>query len=173
VDQADLVLAKQENAKYKLTAIFYGEQISADVKPVIKNVSLRNDADGKEVIYVPEEPFNRNNTWNVWSPDGEFLLLMRGDFKGICIIQSTEAEREITNHSCSDFIRVYEKSTGTALMHTFGVWLNANEFQFAAGLSGNSWNFTYNVKTRVLKGTSSTTNFEGENRYGKVPLSVG
>ena len=170
-NQNTLVLAKQENSKYKLTAIFYGERIGADTPPVLKHISLRNDATGQEIIYQPEEPFNGNNTWNAWSPEGDFLLLMRGDFKGICILQASEAEREIANHSCYDFIRIYEKSTGTPLLHTFGVWSNGEEFQFAAGLSGNTWDFTYNVKTRVLKITGPARNFEGENRYGKVPLS--
>lgn len=128
-NQDTVVLARQENSKYKLTAIFYGERIGPDTQTVLKHISLRNDA------------------------------------------TASEAEKEIANHSCYDLIRIYEKSTGTALVHTFGVWSNGEEFRFAAGLSGDTGDFTYNVKTRVLKITGSASNFEGENRYGKVPLS--
>ena len=165
----ELVLEQQENSKYKLTAIFYGEGSSAK-DAVIKHISIRNDASGGELVYKPLEAFDRNNTWKVWSPDSEFLLLMRGDFQGLCLIKASEAEQEIKSGSCSDFIRVYEKNTGTALVHTSGIWTSNDEFRFGAGLSGDMWNFSYNIKTLELKVEGSNKNFEGQNRYGKVDL---
>lgn len=164
------VLAKQENARYKLTAIFYGTSWKDGSGP-FDHIAIRNDSTGEEFVYEPTEPFNKNNIWNVWSPDGEFLMLMRGDVKGICIIKANEAEREIKSHSCSDFIMVYPKSTPTGLMHSYGIWRGNDEFLFSAGLSGDSWDFTYNIRTRELKVKGSERNFEGENRYGKVSLS--
>jgi hypothetical protein len=165
----ELVLAQQENRKYKLTAIFYGEGSSA-TDAVIKRIAIRNDTTGGELNYKPQEPFNGNNIWNVWSPDGEVLLLMRGDVKGICIIKTVEAEREINSQSCSDYIMVYEKTTETGLIHTYGVWTNTEEFRFSAGLSGDLWDFSYNIRTHELKVEGSNKNFEGQNRYGKVDL---
>jgi hypothetical protein len=168
-----VILAKQENPKYRLTAIFYGESLGDATGPTFNHIAIRNDMTGEESVYEPtdRELLNdKNNIRALWSPDGEFLLLLRGNVDGICIIKSTEAEKEIKNHNCFDFIRVHEKSTGTALMHSYGVWDGNDEFKFSAGLSGDLWQFSYNIKSQSLTGDPLARNFEGENRNGRVSL---
>ena len=130
---------------------------------------------GEDYVYEPADRELLNDKANIrklWSPDAEFLLLLRGNFDGICIIKASEAEKEIKNHSCFDFIRVYEKSTGTALMHTYGVWNGSDEFKFSAGLSGDLWQFSYNLKTQSLTSDPRGKNFEGENQNGRVSLQT-
>jgi len=108
----------------------------------------------------------------VWSPENEHLILQRGNFEGICIIQASRLQNEIKTHPYEDFIRVYEKSTGTALVHSSGKWKSNDEFGFSVGLSGDSWDFSYNIKTKTLTVSGSATNFEGENSLGKVSLET-
>jgi hypothetical protein len=166
-------MALKENHKYNYTCIFYGDDIEiADrIEPVFTYMSIRDDSTAEEIKYEPsmEVVKSDSNIVDVWSPDEEYLVLLRGNFKGFYIIKASEVAEFIRNRSHVDSIRVYEANTETALMHFFGKWDGNRSFIFDAGLSGDNWSFRYDITEQKLTVLGERSDFfSGENIKGKI-----
>jgi hypothetical protein len=164
-----------ENRKYNLACVFHGEEMttgSGEKVKVIRFVTLRDIATGKEAMFVPADEASLVSSQgyfaNVWSPDEEYLVLPLGRFKGFCIIRSRIALESVQKQQCDDFIRV-QGTTDTGLWHEFDKWSGGHTFLFQAGLSGDDFNFEYDIQKQRLTGhITSARSFIGENGKGKL-----
>jgi hypothetical protein len=59
-------------------------------------MSIRDDSTREEFKYEPasEVPKSDSNIVDVWSPDEEYLVLLRGNFKGFYIIKAIDVPGE-------------------------------------------------------------------------------
>ena len=85
---------------------------------------------------------------DVWSPDGQTLVLPAGRFEGFHIVRSAEALTRLESRQYNDSVRV-EVNTGTQLWHEFMGWRDSQTIAFRAGLSGQQIPFTYSIDTRT------------------------
>lgn len=153
---APVLLATRSNAKYKLSANFYGNEVAlGDGKTisVVSYVTVRDAQRATEARFTPVDASSLNEPGgffqNVWSPDEEFLALPLGRFDGFAIIRASEAFRSVTDRAYADFVHI-EMDTGARLWHEFGQWEQPSRFSFKAGLSGELVPFTYDAASRQL-----------------------
>jgi hypothetical protein len=170
------VLLVKENQKHKIKCIFYGKELTlAGQKKVtaIESIALQDLVSGKEVKYVPIDQSSIVDSLSyftdVWSPDGEFLVLPRGRFEGFCIIKTTNAIESISNQTCTDHIRV-QAQDGPYLWHEFSGWDGADTIEFKAGLSDTSYKFKYNLPVQKIS-SNDKGNFQAENTTGLIKVN--
>lgn len=98
------------------------------------------------------------------------MVLPQGRFEGFCIIKSSVAMESLQTNRCADFIKV-QATNGTGLWHDFEKWTNGHTFFFKAGLSGDNFNFEYDIpEQRLTVPPTDAGSFIGENRKGKLPI---
>ena len=170
-------IKSSENRKYNLACLFHGEEIvtgTGEKLSVIRYVALRDNATGKELRYVPLDETSISSSQgyftSAWSPDEEYLVLPRGRFKGFCIIKSGAAFESVEKNQCSDFIQI-QATNETNLWHEFVKWNDDHTFIFKAGLSGDDFNFAYNLPKQELTALlPSARSFTAENSKGKLDI---
>lgn len=179
------------NPKHKLTVLFLEDGGG------IEYVALRDDASGRRVRFAPAraktdsggaEKYPRD----VWSPDGEYLVLPLGPFDGFCVVAAKTAFRTFARRRCDDFIRVWDYRPAMEVRelgfhHEWGRWETDSAFSFRAGLHGDRWTFVYDaargklydgearkddylsyLKERVAKNDERTI---GGNKRGRVEIT--
>jgi hypothetical protein len=166
-------IAKELNGKYKIECLFYGSKSAnenSSISYAIDQVRLRNEQ-GEEVRYMPPDEASVVDSHayftKVWSPDGEWLVLPRGRFQGFCMIKAAGAFNSFKAGECDDFIRIRGRDE-TALWHEFQGWKNPHAIAFKAGLSGDLFDFEYEIGNKELKALGPSAPFQGENKTGKV-----
>jgi hypothetical protein len=151
------IVAQTRNAKYHLTCIFYGGQVELEngrTVEQIRSVSLRDQRSGAEAAYEPEDTESLSNSegffTDVWSPDGEWLVLPLGRFEGYRLIRSSEALNELQANRSSEFLRI-ELKNNVHLWHHFDGWKGPSSFFFDAGLSDRQFKFLFSIPDRSLR----------------------
>jgi len=143
------------NPTYKLSCLFLED------KDGFHYVVLRDDATGEQVRYFPtQQPGRRSDSAEryyreVWSPDGEYLVLPLNPFDGFCVIKAKGALKTIRQRRCDDFIRVLHyrppmEVREVAYYHEWSGWETGTAFSFKAGLHGDRNEFVYDVARKEL-----------------------
>lgn len=159
-----------ENAKYALQCIFkITEMKGAEGSPAIKyveSVSIKDVSTGEDAVYAPageDDSLSSSQGYfaEVWSPDGEYLVLPLSPFEGFCIIKAKGALKTIKERRCDDFIRVLHHRPSmdvkqVAYYHEWDGWATGNAIRFKAGLHNDRETFIYDVATKEL--------YDGETR---------
>jgi hypothetical protein len=153
-----IVLQRQNNQKYNITAIFYGLVIKSgenneNSTDVVKHVSFLDNKTGEEVKFVPlnldtEQSSNFYFT-NVWSPNEEVLILPLGKREGFGIFEAKEAPNNIKDKKYLDVIKVKSVNSGW-FWHDFEKWDDSSTINFKAGLEGNMFAFKYDIAKKEL-----------------------
>ena len=171
----NIVITTKENSEHKLTSIFYGHEVGVGDRKVkvIDSMTVRDDRSGQETGYEPEKGAVMDAGayfTEVWSPNGEYFVSLRGRTQGFCIIKSSELLEDLRKKSCSDFIRV-QSDNQTYLWHEFEKWNSDGTFTFKAGLSGDYFPFRYDIPRQELRNLDSRPHStEAENSKGKVRI---
>lgn len=150
-----------ENAKYGLQCVFKLAELSAgEGSPPIKYVErvVIRDArgGGGEALYAPPDADADGLTSSqgyfaeVWSPDGEYLVLPLGPSRGFCVVKAKGALETLKQRRCDDFIRVLDYRPGMdvkelAYFHEWGRWETNAAFSFKAGLHDDLTTFVYDA----------------------------
>ena len=166
------------NQKYKLQAIFSGIDVEVGDRkvPVIQRLVIRNSETGQQVQYSrPDGPSTSDAHAyfvDVWSPDGELLVLPLDRFHGFCIVHAAEALTAVEKQSCADTVLV-RAEVGTALWHQFEKWDTGQSFIFNAGLSGDQLRLKYDISQERLTALEPNFSFlHGENSKGEVKITA-
>jgi hypothetical protein len=161
-----IVIAEKENRKYNLTATFYGIRFRPDENreeeyKIITYVVFRDNKSGAEVIYKPMGIDNSKATGvgsvitsdfyftEVWSPDGEHIVLPLGKFEGFVIFEAKNALENIKFDKHFDALKVKSETSGF-FYHNFEKWEDDSTFSFRAGLHGDMFAFRYEVRKKQL-----------------------
>jgi hypothetical protein len=153
----NILFAQKENEKYNITANFYGMLFRPDENKdehykIIKRVVFQDNKSKVEIEYKPTGTIPAGNFYftNVWSPDGNYLVMPIGRFEGIAIFEAKTDLVDLKNNIYFDTIKI-KSQTGDYYAHDFETWIDDSTFSFRAGLSGNSWTFRYNISKRELQ----------------------
>jgi hypothetical protein len=146
------------NGKYDLECVFKLSELGGGSGPTryVEGVSVRDGHKGSEAIYSPEgggaEELLTSQAYfaDVWSPDGEYLVLPLGPSRGFCVIRSAGALKTLKRRRCDDFIRVLDYRPGAevkraAYYHDWGGWQTATAFGFTAGAADGRRAFVYDA----------------------------
>lgn len=171
------VIKVTENRKYKLDAVFSGEDVEVGdrTEKVIDAVTIRSAVTGKEAKYARADGPSTSDAHayftEVWSPNDELLVLPLNRFGGFCIIRASDALDSIQKQKCADVVRV-RTETGTGLWHDFEKWDGNDSFVFKAGLSGDDTRLKYEISNGRLTALDSNfkNEFQGQNSKGKVAI---
>lgn len=110
------------------------------------------------------------STPRAWSPDEEYFVSLLGRTQGFCIVKSSEILESIKTKKCFDFVRV-QSTNGTRLWHDFEKWDANDTFIFKAGLSGDNFQFKYDILKQALTNLEPRhVSIEAENGKGKIPI---
>lgn len=157
-----------ENVKYGLQCVFKIAELGAgeagEGSPPIKYVErvlIRDTRRGGEATYAPAvgdaDALSSSQEYfgDVWSPDGEYLVLPLSPFDGFCVIKSKGALKTVRRRRCDDFIRVLHyrppmEVREVAYYHEWGKWETGTAFSFKAGLHGDRWTFVYDAARKEL-----------------------
>jgi len=152
----DRVLAETPNPKFDLICLFYGQEVKLDTGADVKAVdfvAVRDARTRREVRFKPEDAPSLHQSLgyykDVWSPDGEYLVLPLGRFEGFAVFKSTEAMNLIAAGKTGDYLRI-QLDNGTRLWHKFDGWTDAGSFKFEAGLSNDLAPFRYSIRENIL-----------------------
>jgi hypothetical protein len=169
-----------ENHTYQLDAIFSGEylEVGDRTDKVITSLTLKSKITGQEVRYNPESSPAKEDTsayfTEVWSPEGEWLVLPLGRFSGFCIIQARDALASIEKQKCSDNLYTRLSTRPKLLLwHDFEKWDGDSAFIFKAGLFGDLTRLRYDITTSrltVLDPDASPHFIEASNNKGKIAI---
>jgi hypothetical protein len=172
------LLASKANSKYNLTCVFYGQTLKTEAGAAvqgIETIALRDGRTGKEVAFKPADAASLYQSLgyytDVWSPDGEFLVLPLGRFEGFAVLKSSDAMDLISAGKTTGFVRV-QLDSGVRLWHDFKRWTGDAAFEFQAGLSNDFTLFQYSVRNDIL--TTQAQNIKsmvGVNSRGTLPIS--
>lgn len=165
-----------ENVKYGLQCVFKIAELGAgEGSPPIKYVErvlVRDTRGGGEATYAPAvgdaDALSSSQEYfgDVWSPDGEYLVLPLGPFQGFCVIKSKGALKAVRQRRCDDSIRVWDYRPTMdvrelGFSHEWGRWETGSAFSFRAGLHGDRWTFVYDAASGKL--------YDGEARKDDYP----
>jgi len=174
------VIKVTENHKYQLEAIFSGEylEVGDRTEKVITSLTLRSKVTAQRVKYSPESSPAKEDTTayftEVWSPDGEWLVLPLGRFSGLCIIRANDALNIIRKQKCTDNLYTRLSTRPKLLLwHDFEKWDGNSAFVFKAGLFGDLTRLRYDITTdrlTVLDPNTVPRAIEGWNDKGKVAI---
>lgn len=169
-DDENIVVARKENRKYSLTAIFYGEN-DKTVGKIINRVVFRDNKTGAEVRYEPTGQIPAGNFYftEVWSPDEEYLILPIGTFQGFGVFEAKDALKSIKENNYFDTIKVKSVNSGF-FGHDFEKWEDNSTFSFKAGLDGDMFEFKYNAaKSELYCYKEKCEDFDiGINKKGEI-----
>jgi len=173
------LLATASNAKYHLTCKLYGRLFTVDsgkTDKFVQYVTIQGPDRNREIRYLPEDATSLEQSsgffTNVWSPDGELLVLPLGRFEGFSITRSAEALQRIASGKFNDSVRV-ELTSGERLWHEFGKWNGPESFEFSAGLSRDQTPYAYDIPTgKVTTNEALNDNCVGVSSQGKVKIEA-
>ncbi len=155
-DEKPILIARTENRKYNLSAIFYGvnfhfEDEKKTTAKIIKYVVFRDNKTGTEVKYEPTGQIPAGDFYftEIWSPDEEYLILPIGTFQGFGIFKAENALQNIKSNKFFDTIKVKSDNSGW-FAHDFEKWEDDSTFSFRAGLDGDMFAFKYNAAKSEL-----------------------
>lgn len=173
----DRLLASKSNPKFNLTCLFYGQEVKLDsgaTAKAIDSVTVRDVQARREVRFKPEDAASLQQSIgyynDVWSPDGEYLVLPLGRFEGFAVFKASQAVNLIGAGKTGDYVRV-QMENGVRLWHKFGGWTDEASFSFEAGLSNDLAPFRYSIRDGVLTAESSKlTSVVAFNSRGLMPI---
>lgn len=154
-----------ENVKFGLQCVFKIAELNAgEGSPSIKYVErvvIRDTRGGGEASYAPligdADALSSSQEYfpDVWSPDGEYLVLPLGPFRGFCVIKAKGALVTVGQRRCDDFIRVLDYRPPmdvkeVAFFHEWGRWEEGAAFSFKSGLHGDRKTFVYDAARKQL-----------------------
>jgi hypothetical protein len=126
----------------------------------VESVSVKDVQTGESAAYVPvggddSLSFSQGYFAEVWSPNGEYLVLPLSPFEGFCIIKAKGALKTIKQRRCDDQIRVLHyrppmEIKQVAYYHEWERWATDTAFRFKAGLHGERGTFIYDAATQEL-----------------------
>jgi len=150
-----------ENAKYGLQCVFKIAELGGGEgsKPIkyVESVVIRDaQSGGGEAGYAPHmgDPDGLTSGQGyfaeVWSPDGEYLVLPLSPGRGFCIIKAKDALTTVKQRLCDDFVRVLDyrprmEVKEVAYFHEWGRWETGAAFSFKAGLHDDQKTFVYDA----------------------------
>ncbi|HEX8422017.1 MAG TPA: hypothetical protein VF634_01325 [Pyrinomonadaceae bacterium] len=150
-----------ENAKYGLQCVFKLAELSAGEgsQPIkyVERVVIRDvRGGGDEALYAPPDADADGLTSSqgyfaeVWSPDGEYLVLPLGPSRGFCVVRAKGALETVRQRRCDDFIRMLDYRPvmdvkEVAFFHEWGRWETNSAFSFKAGLHDDLTTFVYDA----------------------------
>jgi len=151
------------NAKYSLAVDFFGEWAGPDGDPksqyVVDKVVLRKTGTGDAVEYHAADEASLQTSLGffreVWSPDGEYLVLPRGRFQGFVIFAAGGAFDAVGRQQFTDSVLVRYKSQPDSVSHTFAGWAREHVLLFDGGLEGSRIHFSYDLNLKQLTSPSS------------------
>jgi hypothetical protein len=180
VDDHIHLLQTEENTKYGLAVLYYGEVYhweNGTHTNLIEYLTIKDLQHGTEIRYSPIDPSSLDDPHGyfsgVWSPDKELLALPLGRWEGFGIMRSSEVTKRIAKGRFNDTIRVKVKDEfgGTCLWHEFSGWKSPTSFDFTAGLD-TGIPFSYSVPDhRLTVREKLNDNFVGVNSKGKIPIA--
>lgn len=171
------VLASSDNSKFGLSVQFYGREMKLDDGRQVKLVeylSVKDTKNGKEVRYTPIDASSLSSSegffTHVWSPDESLLILPLGRFEGFSVMKSSEVMTRLANSSFNDTFRV-QLTSGARLWHEFNGWASADEFDFSAGLSGQTVPFRYTASSHTIAPREAVSgNYVAVTSQGETPI---
>ncbi len=176
---SDEVLHVSHNEKYGLSVEFFGERVLNDnavpEHQIIKSVNLHDHSDSTVIRYEPFDPETLEQTGgyfiNVWSPDGEYLLLPLGRGDGFVVFSSKTAMTDMKSERKPLTIRVKNKSLPTALWHNFEDWRDEQTFRFSAGQTNSALVFDFDISNEMVTSQNPAANlFEAHINTRAMPI---
>jgi hypothetical protein len=175
-DQEPQAFLEKPNAKFGLTALFYGQVIELggeQPRPYqdIGSIVIKDTKTGKIATYAIEHKELDFYFTDVWSPDGAYLVVPLGKLDGFAIYNAKTAVADVKARKPADTIRVW---TGAArrYWHVFDGWAGPSTFRFKTELETSSFPYQYDIGTRQLSCTSGDCGREDHARNIKGDMPV-
>jgi len=106
----------------------------------------------------------KNSSWCVdernseqyisWSPDGEFLAILSGNFEGLCFVPTNKLVDGTLTYS--DILKVKivnaTQRRTVGLFHKMGGWINDHQYIFTAGLNDSNLAYRFDAQQLALSG---------------------
>ncbi len=177
IDDSDILLEQRPNSKYDLTAFFYGSNTvykDRTIKPVrnIQFIIFKENKSGNRILYHVDERKTQAYGFyftEIWSPDGEHVVLPLGKQDGFVILESKSLIQDLSTKTYVDSIRVWQ-DPARKHWHNFGKWQDNNTLRFSVEgeQKGEAFPFSYNFKSGLLTcGWSDCSKDQsGDNRKG-------
>jgi hypothetical protein len=168
------MLFERKNKKYGLTAKFYGLNLLKYPRTqfYIRYIVIENEFSKNNIIYTPKydksnpqlkRAFDNikdekedlyivdGNFYNseIWSPDGEKLVLPISEKDGFAVFNAETAVADIKTSAYADTIRVSSKD-GPEYFHSFVKWEGPSSFSFRADLYDSVFPYNYNISAKKV-----------------------
>ncbi len=175
-----LALFTSSNDKYGLSVEFFGQWAGPDGDEksqfVVDRISLRKKDTSAQVDYAPLNPEGLrtpNGTFReVWSPDGEYLVLPRGRLEGWAIFASGKAFRSLTNTKTPEWLAVRYAGKPDSVWHNFTGWTGNHVLVFDAEIENLRIKFSYDLRQKQLSAAvPSIAVLTAWNEVGPVAIS--
>lgn len=129
------VLYSATNAKYHLICEFHGGRVatpSGTADDRIFEVTVRNEQTGEVAAYRPQKREMPPNFGyrDVWSPDGEWLVLSLGSLDGFQLIKASDALAELKRSKPKEFLLLKSRTHKGRIYYLFLGWQSPAAFNF-------------------------------------------
>ncbi len=170
------LLFEKESVATGVTASFYGKQLDRSLKPsqVIEYITFKETKTGRTIKYASGSDTQQAADFyfaDIWSPDGNHILLPVGKTEGFAVYNAKTAIADIERQTPADTLAVW-RGQARRYWHTFDGWVGPAAFQFKGELEGNSFMFKYDIPTQTLTCMRQGCAVENgaENKVGKLKL---
>lgn len=168
------------NDRYGLSVEFFGEWAGPDGDPksqyVIDRILLREAASGESIEYQPDDTAGLRTSLgffrDVWSPDGQYLVLPRGRFEGFVIFASSRLFETLRKKQFTDSIVIRYRGQSDSAWHGFAGWAGDHVLLFDAGVESSRFRFSYDLNLKQLNASSPPVPLLGAlNSMGAVMIT--
>lgn len=141
-----------DNPKYRLAIDLCGEQVGAHERAskgwAVDSTWIRALDSTRKVRFEPVDAEALKLSFayyaDVWSPDGDYLVLPLGRFDGFVVAPAAQAF-DLRAHGKTIKLVASENDNETGLRHEFKAWRGSRSFEFVAGLSELYADFSYDI----------------------------
>jgi len=153
-DDEARILFERPNQAAGVTAQFFGRATDPASRPslLIDHITLKNTRSGETVTYAPDVTTRQAADFffaDVWSPDGQYLVLPLDKYDGFAIYRAQTAIADVKRGTPADTVRVW---TGEArkYWHVFDGWTAPASLRFRGELERSSFAFEYRIGDGIL-----------------------